>query len=505
MRATILCLILTMFSGITSAIEPTVQILDDCYIEVAPLEGIDFDCGRLVVPEFHETDNGRAGSIPFIRFKSPGGSSAAPLFKTHGGPGGSELQFVTSQIHMELHKPILQARDVVLFNQRGSMFAEPWLTCTEENASARQAIITDQLHSTERRTALNAAIQACYDRFTTHGIDFDAFNSLQIAADVNALRVALGYDTIFFHGSSYGTILAQHMIREYPETLEGVILDGSLGLEEQSSWVEKNIVIRTEFWDLVFAECTTVSGCADSFPDLSADFETLVTRYATQPFILDYGDIQIAVDDLRLIEKLQSWATTAGSLRAEQVPLIINSLANSQDTAFITTIMKALFPLDSFRDLGDGPSAAMAHYAITCSEDPVTGLDNVFNDGLFPAYAVSSGLDDAANYDFACPLLNVPALPEAARANVSTEIPVLFMNGQLDNATVPSWNHNLMDFYGHEFAFTFPLSHHVQYYKLPTQPCGAMVLTQFINAPTIEPDGSCISSLPMEYEYVLPQ
>lgn len=504
MRATFLFLMLSMFSGIASAIDPTVQILDECFTEVAPPEGIDFDCGHLVVPEFHETDNGRTGTIPFIRLKSPNGSSAAPLFKTHGGPGGSELQFVVSQFHMEVHKPVLEARDIVLFNQRGSMFGEPWLTCTEENASAEQAIITNQLRLNERRAVLDAAIQACYDRFIAKGINFDAFNSLQNAADINALRIALGYDTVFFHGGSYGTMLAQHMMRDYPETLEGVILDGSIGLEEQSSWVEKNIILRTEFWDLVFAECTKVTKCADSFPDLTADFEMLVARYATQPFILDYGNFQVAVDDLRLIEGIKSWAATAGRNTAEQVPFLINSLANSQDTAFITAVMKALFPLDSFKDLGDGLSSAMAHYAIVCSEDPVTGPDNVIDDGLFPAYAVTSGLDDAADYDFVCPLLNVPVLPKETRVNVPTEIPLLFMNGQLDDATVPSFNHSLMDFYDHEFAFTFPLSHHVQYYKLPIQTCGVNILTQFINAPTIEPDDSCINRLPTEYEYILP-
>lgn len=496
---------LSLFPGIASAIEPTVKILDECFTEVAPPEGIDFECGRLVIPEFHETDNGRAGTIPFIRLKSPSGSSAAPLFKTHGGPGGSEFSFVVSPFHMEVHKPVLATRDIVLFNQRGSQFGEPWLTCTEENASANQAIITNQMGLNERRTALDAAIKACYDRFIGQGINFDAFNSLQSAADVNALRIALGYDKIFFHGGSYGTMLSQHMMRDYPETLEGVILDGSVGLEKQSSWVEENIIARTEFWDLVFAECTKVTKCADIYPDLASDFETLVARYAAQPFILDYGNFQVAVDDLRLIEGIQGWATTAGRKTAEQVPFIINSLANSQDTTLITNIMKALFPLDSFNHLGDGGSSAMAHYAIACSEDPVTGLDNVINDSLFPTYAVTSGLDDAANYDFACPLLNVPVLPEEARVNVPTEIPLLFMNGQLDDATVPSWNHSLMDFYDHEFAFTFPLSHHVQYYKLPIQPCGVNILTQFINAPAIKPDDSCINRLPTEYEYILPQ
>ncbi len=58
------------------------------------------------------------------------------------------------------------------------------------------------------------------------GTDLAAYNSLENAADIEALRTALGYDQINLYGVSYGTLLALHALRLYPGALRSVILDG---------------------------------------------------------------------------------------------------------------------------------------------------------------------------------------------------------------------------------------------------------------------------------------
>ena len=51
-------------------------------------------------------------------------------------------------------------------------------------------------------------------------------DSLENAADVESLRLAMGYSKINLYGVSYGTLLALHVMRFHPDGLRTVILDG---------------------------------------------------------------------------------------------------------------------------------------------------------------------------------------------------------------------------------------------------------------------------------------
>lgn len=70
------------------------------------------------------------------------------------------------------------------------------------------------------------------------GIDLAQYNSVRIAADVDAARQALGYERIVFYGASYGAQLDQHFMRDFPDSLESVVLDGANSLS-RGSWVEE--------------------------------------------------------------------------------------------------------------------------------------------------------------------------------------------------------------------------------------------------------------------------
>src|SRR5205085_1566479 len=44
--------------------------------------------------------------------------------------------------------------------------------------------------------------------------------------DLERVRAALGYERINLYGTSYGTRVAQHYLRRFPERVRAVILDG---------------------------------------------------------------------------------------------------------------------------------------------------------------------------------------------------------------------------------------------------------------------------------------
>ena len=63
---------------------------------------------------------------------------------------------------------------------------------------------------------MRAAAAACRDRWLREGVDLAAYNTVENAADVNDLRLALGYDKMTLVGGSYGSHLALQLMRQFP-------------------------------------------------------------------------------------------------------------------------------------------------------------------------------------------------------------------------------------------------------------------------------------------------
>ena len=74
------------------------------------------------------------------------------------------------------------------------------------------------------------------DEYAAAGVDFAAYNSVENAADIDGISEVIGYDQIVLYGDSYGTVLSQHVMRDFPDTLAAVILDGVDTLSAPS-WV----------------------------------------------------------------------------------------------------------------------------------------------------------------------------------------------------------------------------------------------------------------------------
>jgi pimeloyl-ACP methyl ester carboxylesterase len=226
---------------------PRVEPLDECFVEMP--EGADYECVRVEVPEFHNEDNGRSIKLGVVRLLSTADTPAEPLFFAEGGPGGSNVdtaaQIAQSMVAGEksVFTDLLSTRDLVFFTQRGTLYAEPALMCSEETMEPILEAFFAGLSAQEREQVGTDAIKACYEEFAQAGVDFAAYNSVENAADVNSIREVLGYDQIVLYGDSYGTVLSQHVMRDYPDTLAAVILDGVDTLSAPS-WVTQEEAVR---------------------------------------------------------------------------------------------------------------------------------------------------------------------------------------------------------------------------------------------------------------------
>jgi hypothetical protein len=141
------------------------------------------DCGTLVVPENRAAPRSRLIALPVTRIRARSGRAAEPIFYLEGGPGLTNTRFAQADRY-------LVDRDVVLVGYRG-IDGSVRLDCPEVAAALKHS--TDVLSQRSFR-AYGAAFQACADRLTKSGVDLTGYGLPQQIDDLEAARVALGYD-----------------------------------------------------------------------------------------------------------------------------------------------------------------------------------------------------------------------------------------------------------------------------------------------------------------------
>jgi pimeloyl-ACP methyl ester carboxylesterase len=173
------------------------------------------------VPEDHGNPGGPTIRLAVGMLKNQSSARQPdPVILLAGGPGEKALASAPS--FAALLAPMVGERDFIVFDQRGVGLSEPALECPEW----LQAVY-DQLDEPDVEASSQAtfeALTACHDRLVREGVNLSNYNTVQNAADVNAIRIALGYDQINLFGGSYGTLLAQAVMRDHPDAVRSAVL-----------------------------------------------------------------------------------------------------------------------------------------------------------------------------------------------------------------------------------------------------------------------------------------
>ena len=183
------------------------------------------ECGFVTVPRRHADPTGPAIRLATVIIKSDAEKRAPePLFIAQGGPGGSSIKSFAQLLVSSPQLRPARNRDLVLWDQRGT-FSRPALLCPEVSKAELEAMTdTKNLSETEKDELQRDGYRAC-GRLAREVGDLSAFNTVENANDVDAIRQALGYGRIAFYGVSYGTELGQYLMRQHPAILHAVVLD----------------------------------------------------------------------------------------------------------------------------------------------------------------------------------------------------------------------------------------------------------------------------------------
>ena len=179
-------------------------------------DGSGVACGYVTVPLRHDEPGGASIALATVILPATAPTPRPdPLFIAQGGPGGSTIGTYAEALLANPEIRPTTSRDLVLWDQRGTLHSKPALLCPELGEQLR-ADAGSGASEADSMAASIAAARACGRRLAEETGDLSAFNSAENAHDVEALRLALGYEAINFYGVSYGTELGQFLMRQHP-------------------------------------------------------------------------------------------------------------------------------------------------------------------------------------------------------------------------------------------------------------------------------------------------
>lgn len=450
-------------------------------IDVAPTVAAVADCGIVTVPANRANGSDQMIQLQVVRVNSPSEDPGAPIFLGTGGPGSYGLGNVQTALDGSnwpvSHATMLADHDWVFFTQRGTLGANPYLTCPSVN----NVPIENALENRDEDQSIQAfteAAQECYDTITEQGINLDDYNSVESADDVNDIREALGYDQFIYYGQSYGTQLGQFVMRQHADMLEAVILDGVVPVEFTAYSQTQNF---GEALQRVFAACEADEVCNANYPDLENTliqvYDTLQESPAAVEVNLDGETQTMYINGLNALDGLSSDMYAGGA----NVPRLIYGLREGDPT-----VLSRMAP--SLNTLS--PNARMMNYSVNCSDDPDSSLDAFPLDSPVQAYN-DYIRDDALRYAvIPCPLIDVPHLPDTSDEPIVGDLPVLVLSGALDPVTPVTHGERVAQHLPNSQHIVFPDGGHIQTEKL----CAQEIIAAFTADPLAPVDTSCLAA-----------
>jgi pimeloyl-ACP methyl ester carboxylesterase len=443
-----------------SALEAT-PLIDLVPCRIADLDGLtstEARCGRLEVPE--DPADPQGAKIRLAIAVVPAVATRAkpdPLFLVAGGPGQGSIHGFAPLLGA--FAGVRRDRDLVLVDQRGTGDSNR-LDCDMPD---------DVLESGEIPPAQLAALaRDCLPGLPGR----PEFYTTSIAVgDLDAARAALGYERINVFGGSYGTRVAQHYARRFPERARTVVLDGVV--PPTLALVPQIAIESQRALDRVFARCTADPACNERFPQLAQQFARLDAALRKAPVAVTLADPvtgetrKLDVTRAHLVTMARMLVYSPGT--ASLLPLLIHEAATNGNYAPLAAQAEMVGEdLESMIAMG-------MHHSVVCAEDAPRFAGAVDRAALGATAIGPQMVDGMAAICEVWP--RGPVDPDFADP-LDSAVPALLLSGEFDPATPAS--------YGEMAAGGFANGLHVvvpgQGHGVTRLPCVQGLVRQFVEA-----------------------
>jgi pimeloyl-ACP methyl ester carboxylesterase len=391
-------------------------VLEPCRIsDQHGLVSIEARCGRFAVPENPDEPAGTqidlaVAVIPAVATRA----KPDPLFLLAGGPGQGAIQG---------YAPILGAfagirreRDLVLVDQRGTGGSNRLDCDMPEDALESGELPPSELRELARECL--AGLEARPQFYTT---------SIAVR-DLDAVRAALGYERINVFGGSYGTRVAQHYARRYPERTRAIVLDSVV--PPDLALVPRIAIESQAALDGVFARCQADPACNDRFPDVAGQFRVLDERLRRSPASIPFTDpvdgvtteLEVTRAHLATMARMLTYSARTASI----LPLVVHEAATRGNYAPLAAQAEMIG-----EDLGEMIAMGM-HHSVVCAEDAPRFAGAADRAELARTYLGTQMLD---GMEAICEVWPRGPVDADFHEPLTSKVPALLISGEFDPAT----------------------------------------------------------------------
>lgn len=441
-------------------------------------------CGTLTVPERRGegTDPARTLALPVTIVEARSADAAAdPLVIPTGGPNGVTLDELPS--FLERADWATDQHDVIFVEQRGGLRAEPSLACPE--LSLTQFIDDGALLSGDAADARRVQqIERCSDRLVDDGVDLGAYTSAATAADLAELRAVLGYDAWNLYARSYSSRQALTTMRDHPDGLRAVILDGAY--PPQLNRYEAAPAATLDALSNLLAQCERAERCRTAYPELRARLDDVLDRAADAPITIDArapvdrSALRVELTDAAVLDGLVDALRDPRSARI--LPFVIDQLASGNDHAILPLVEANLTGFEARTGL---------EISLDCAEEVPFNDDARIQEAL-DADPLLAHLRPRPTMREECEAWGVAPLGENETTAVASGIPTLITTGGLDPLTPPSWAGAAAEGLSQSFVVDFANMGQGAVWGSEFDACAASVAAAFLRDPTVAPSAPCI-------------
>lgn len=431
-------------------------------------------CYKIPVPQIYTHATTGTKHLAVIRASATTNTTQPPLLYLHGGPGISTLDNARRYLSDPDWAFVRKKRDIVIMDYSGTGYSEPRLCeslLDSINNVKRSSLPEAHKKQKERQFTLK-----CRESLSQNNIDINTFSSVQLAADANAVRDALGISHWQIYGVSYGTLVALMSLRHFPNHINGVVLDSPMppnapGFDFASTMSETLENLQNQI--------ARDPELLKLFPDITADFAKTCERLNQQP--LDLNGYPFTGDDF-------AWAMVMTFYKTASVPYIPLALKEFASGNY-ALLAKWLGTLHSENQ--HGKPNDFQNKAITCYEcKPKTHEQTP--GALEQKYPHLKSLSGREFMEL-CAVFRPENPPASFYEPVQSNIPVLVLSGAFDPGTPPSFARATVEKLTRATLVIVPnASHAAMHYNK----CTLELVDAFLQNPEARLQTDCINKIP---------
>lgn len=450
--------------------------------------GINARCGFMHVPENHRQPDSPLIKFPVVVLSTTKPDTGLePIVVLGGGGPGNSLGLDADGIYYHWQTFwdlfVSQGREVILLEQRGVGRAEPTTHCPEVVSSGERLFrVRPQWDRDWART--REVLTACRQRLLAGGVDLANYDTRQSAADVEALRVALGVDRWVLYGASYAAQIAFETMRRYPQSVRAVVLD-SPSVPEFYYYPNLGKLSDAALDDLL-QRCATNDSCTKRYPNLRNELLELLQALEREPVTVvltkpGSGErYDFVMDRQRLADVLFASLYEPDALKT--VPAAIHGAYQGRTFA-LAPLVSGFLQLQLDTQFGDGLSVA-----VDCREEVAnTALGSI--SAYTERYSGRQTRRIFAETVRVCDELALGSAGAEIKQPVVSDLPTLILAGEADPITPADLSEEASRHLSNSTLIKFSLEAHYLFYN----ECARQLVRHWLEGDVHRETASCAS------------